>query len=151
MGNVIPKKYIGIKKGCLVCSKIFQIRAENQKVCSDKCRSIYWGRTSGLDIPSASVGSISEMMVCADMLRKGYHVFRTVSNASFCDVVAIKGNEIMFIEVRTGYITNAGKLSFPHMLHTKVAIPTHYAIYITKDSSIHFVPVSEEDKKKYSS
>lgn len=55
----------------------------------------------GLGISRGNVGAIAELMVCENLLRKGYEVFRAVSPNSKCDIVAIdKSGKCIQIEVK---------------------------------------------------
>ncbi len=59
------------------------------------------------EIDTCKNGTISELMVCADLLSKGYEVFRSVSPTASFDLVAHKRNKngthkLIRIEVTTG-------------------------------------------------
>lgn len=47
-------------------------------------------------------GTISELVVAADLMRKGYEVFRALCGQSSCDLIAMKGGEFQRVEVKTG-------------------------------------------------
>lgn len=47
------------------------------------------------------IGAASELIVCADLLRRGWDVFRSVSPTCYCDIIATKGPNTLEIEVRT--------------------------------------------------
>ncbi len=49
-----------------------------------------------------SVGASSELKVCADLLDRGYDVFRAVSPQCPCDLIAHKDGRLCRVEVRTG-------------------------------------------------
>lgn len=59
-------------------------------------------------ISTGTKGAIGELSVCADLLSKGYAVFRAVSPHCPCDLVVIKGTQTLRIEVRRG-IRSKGK------------------------------------------
>lgn len=48
----------------------------------------------------ASVGAVCELEVCADLLKRGWHVFRSVSYAAGADLVAVDDVDTILIEVR---------------------------------------------------
>ena len=73
-----------------------------------------------MNLPTGSVGAVSEMLAAADLLKNGYSVFRAISQACYCDLIAIKGNEEWHIEVRTGYRSLNGTLNFPKHIRGKV-------------------------------
>ena len=98
---------------CSVCKKTKKTNQIRQKLCDEKCRKEFYGRQGRLNIATSSVGAISEMAICIEMLKRGYSVFRTVSQSSFCDVIAVKKKEILMMEVRTGYKDLSGNITFP--------------------------------------
>lgn len=53
------------------------------------------------------IGTISELKACAWLLEQGYSVFRNVSHHGMIDIVALKADEILYLDVKTGH----GKLS----------------------------------------
>ena len=56
-------------------------------------------RIKGLS--ASTVGAISELAVCSDLLSKGYDVFRSVSPAAPCDLIAHKEGKLIRVEVKT--------------------------------------------------
>jgi len=63
-------------------------------------------------ISTGKTGAISELIVCADLLDKGYEVFRSISQSCSCDLIAMKNNEIIKIEVKTGRIKSDGNIGY---------------------------------------
>lgn len=47
-----------------------------------------------------TVGAICELQVCADMLRLGFDVFRSVSPHAKCDLIAMREGKFFRVEVR---------------------------------------------------
>jgi hypothetical protein len=66
-----------------------------------------------LNISSGSLGALSELVACADLMRRGYEVFRAVSPTASCDLIATHGPVSLRIEVRTGYRMTDGRLDYP--------------------------------------
>jgi hypothetical protein len=62
------------------------------------------------------VGASSELLVCADLLLKGFEVFRSVSTNCSCDIVALKNGKLLRVESKTvadkGKIPSADKAKF---------------------------------------
>lgn len=85
--------------------------------CCDNCaRSASKKRGSVSAYPglsTASVGALHELLVCADLLKRGFHVFRAVSPSCSCDLAILDGSRLLRIEVTTGYKSASGSLSFP--------------------------------------
>lgn len=60
------------------------------------------------DLNTCNVGALHEILVCADLLKQGYDVFRSVSSSSSCDIIAMKNKVIHRVEVTTGRYDNYG-------------------------------------------
>jgi hypothetical protein len=88
-------------------------------------------------LATATIGAIGELAVSIFLLKKGMAVFRAISPACKCDLVAIKGNSIYRIEVTTGQPTQRGT-SIPY--HD----PSNYDILAVTDGSenLRFYPDS---------
>lgn len=53
-------------------------------------------------LPTGTTGALNELLVCTDLLERGYHVFRSVSPSCPCDLVAYRPGQIpRRIEVKT--------------------------------------------------
>jgi len=79
---------------------------------------------------------MSELFVCAELLRLGFAVFRAVSPACFCDLIAIKDGRHIEVEVRTGYRSpSSGKISFPSKPDEKNDV---YAVYERNEARVYF-------------
>jgi hypothetical protein len=66
--------------------------------------------TGGIDVSevtpalsTGTTGAIAEMVVCVDLLRRGWAAFRAVSPSCPCDVIAMRDSQVHRIEVRTGH------------------------------------------------
>jgi len=57
-------------------------------------------------------GALSELRACADLLIKGFEVFRAVSPSCSCDLMIRNGNKYLTIEVRTAYTTHTGAVVY---------------------------------------
>lgn len=111
-------------KVCTVCSSSFETIWRQSKVCSEKCRKIHiarlYGRYADTSIQSGAVGAISELIVSAELMKKGYTVFRALSPDAFCDLLIHKDGKIKRVEVTTGYQTAKGTISHPKKLETMI-------------------------------
>jgi hypothetical protein len=107
-------------KPCLTCQTTFVPRNRNAKYCSIMCRPTdYAVKTKNTEptvypttLCSVTIGAIGELTVCADLMRKGFNVFRAVSPACYCDLIATHGPTTLVIEVRTG-THQRGRFIFP--------------------------------------
>lgn len=75
------------------------------KYCSNECRSAAWRGTSKFNkaLPTGVTGAVNELLVCADLLARGFPVFRAVSPSSPCDAVILVGTKPFRVEVTTGF------------------------------------------------
>jgi PD-(D/E)XK endonuclease len=106
------------KRICKNCTKSFRNKRLGAKFCSSKCRNIAWRNNNPLNqyqnkISRSSAGAIGELRVSADLLSKGYNVFRAVSPACPCDLIAMKDGAITRIEVKTAKYNKRGDLYYP--------------------------------------
>lgn len=53
---------------------------------------------------------MSELLVAADVICRGYEAYRATASQSSCDLVAIKGDTVLRIEVKTGQRSLDGEL-----------------------------------------
>ncbi len=59
----------------------------------------------------SDIGAAAELLVCSDLLRLGYHVFRSVSPTCPTDLVVIKNGIVLKVEVKSAKIgKTTGKL-----------------------------------------
>jgi hypothetical protein len=127
---------------CRNCQAGFTKKNYNQIFCSIKCERKYNApETSGLKrdfgLSSSSAGAMSELLACADLLKKGYSVFRSVSPASNFDAIAFKNDKMISIEIRTGYMSKSGKLIFTK---NQKDIAQHYAVVLHQKNEVVYIP-----------
>jgi hypothetical protein len=130
-------------KKCTECRKAFNASKPNTLVCSDKCRKERYLKVYGRgvlvnpDLSTVNVGAMSELLVSADLLRRGYDVFRALSQGCYCDLIAVKKNSTLHIEVRTGYTSSTtGKMVFPKKKRGTIDI---FAICDRNSLDIHYL------------
>ena len=91
------------------CAVEFQPKNNRQRFCDDECRlRAYKTQSSYKGLATNTVGAMQELRVAADLLAKGYEVFRAVSPACSTDLVIQKDGILLRIEVRTGYYLPKG-------------------------------------------
>lgn len=113
------------------------------KTCSKRCSreratAIHRQKNPPTGLPSATVGAIAELAVAADLLSRGYEVFRAMSPSCSCDLAINSGGILIRVEVRTGYITSTGRLGYPKPATDK-GRQDIYAVR-TKDGVITYIP-----------
>lgn len=93
------------------CSREFS-PYPGKKFCSRKCngqhnrRRVQEQHHQGTDC--SATGALCELVVAADLMQKGYEVFRPLSPSAPCDLVVIKDQRILRIEVRKGHDSSKG-------------------------------------------
>lgn len=107
---------------CVVCKKQIKTSCYWQVTCSVECRKKRIGTYQDTSIPSNTVGAISELIVSSDLMKKGFSVFKSLSPSCFCDVIAVKGDVTLKIEIRTGYKRANGTIFYPTKTHGKIDI-----------------------------
>jgi hypothetical protein len=101
----MPSRKAAIKR-CANCSTEFKRWRITGKFCSTKCQRTAYADRAGLwgsGLPSGTTGAIAELAVCADLLRRGYEVFRAVSQNCSCDLAILKDAKLLRVEVKTAY------------------------------------------------
>jgi hypothetical protein len=106
---------------CNLCNKLFKQKNKLQKYCSIQCSQKFWASQrlsafpESLNIPTATVGSVSEMQAAIFFMRNGWDVFRAMSASAFCDLFILKRNAVKkqyAVEVRTAYKNLNGSIAF---------------------------------------
>lgn len=103
---------------CAICGESFLTRFRG-KYCSDRCRAkvqrdLYRQNNPVKLSPSPSTtGIISEYQVIVDLLQKGYEVFHAASPATSCDLVILKDERLLRVEVKTALRSATGRFFKP--------------------------------------
>ena len=108
------------EKSCEACGSVYQTDSPIKMYCCQRCRYKAERKKEEEDslLPvyeyssTMAVGAVHELLVSVDLMRRGFYVFRALSPAGPCDLVAIAKDEMYRIEVTTGVRTLAGTLSF---------------------------------------
>jgi len=129
-----------VKKICVGCKKEYIARAKNQLVCYN-CKDNYKLSITN-NLPIGTVGAISEILVSADLLKKGYEVFRAISPSCSCDLAMLKDNKLLRVEVRTGRNSATGKLYYSSNMRADIM-----AVVIHKTNEIIYIPKIDEKNK----
>ena len=103
-------------RACVCCGKALGAKYPNRLYCSQACsHKALRGRllrvNPGHGIPRRSVGASAELVVAADLLNRGYQVFRSVSAHAECDLVILKDGRLLTVEVRTSQRKMSGEVS----------------------------------------
>ena len=97
---------------CGVCKKGF-VQTYKNKYCSEVCRKININSriTDHYNLSPGTIGALNELKVCADLMIKGYNVFRCVSPNSPHDLIISNDERILRVEVTTGTKHVSGNIS----------------------------------------
>ena len=80
----------------------------NKRFCDKLCQKTSYDKRIGLKTewkeraPTGTVGAAHELLVCVDLMRKGYEVFRAESPSTSCDIVILRNGSLLRVEARTG-------------------------------------------------
>lgn len=128
-----------MEKECKKCRKIFTPKHKAAQFCSKGCKMGYnytrYTKSETKGICSGTVGAIAELVVCADLMKKGFDVYRAVSPHAYADLIAIKDGRLYQFEVRTARYMDDGKIFFPttRLENKSVAVVTH------TDNKVHYL------------
>lgn len=132
-----------VAKNCAWCGKLFKpARAwTKQKFCTKRCRqekdrSAHITHAGSSRSRNASTGAASELFICADLLRKGYEVFRAQSPTCSCDLIAMRGTILYRVEVKSGHYRREGVIGPVATAHDRydilaVVMPDNIIMYKT--------------------
>ena len=63
-------------------------------------------------VNSATAGTISEVLAAADLLARGWHVYTSLVRHKGHDLIAVKGDRIVTVEVRSAHLNQSQKAVF---------------------------------------
>lgn len=87
------------------CGRVVPLKKEKRKAkyCSAKCARVHYQERAGfgrLGLSPGTAGAVGEMVVCVDLLRQGFEVFRAVSPSCSCDLIALRDKHSWRVEVK---------------------------------------------------
>jgi hypothetical protein len=130
-------------RNCVACGMIMKNILPHKKYCGKNCKYNFSTKKFGLkkfkksELNSTNVGAMHEMIVCVDLLKKGYNVFRSISPAASCDILILKDKHMLRIEVTTGNILSlTGKIYHPKKDESKFDV----LALVMHDGSIVYEP-----------
>lgn len=131
---------------CPTCKNEFITKSYNSVYCNPSCRpSIIRMEAqkarAKLGINAGNTGALSELLTAADLIKKGCHVFRSVSPAAPCDMIILKDGKLRRVEVTTGQRLANNELSSPAHDKEKYDI---LATVIIEEGFIKYEPELEE-------
>ena len=124
---------------CRNCGKEFSTTKSYQLFCTVQCRKDAYDDISyGLSLPRGAIGTIGELLVCSDLLKRGFEVFRSVNWHSSCDLLITKDGQILRMEVKTARRLSNGQVTFP-VSNVKKKLADHFALVVHEANGNHTV------------
>lgn len=141
-----------IFKHCKHCKKEItgEKRRRHAKFCSKECKDAYKKKHHKPYYPglsTATIGAMNELLVAADLMKRGFDVFRALSPSCSCDLAVVKDGTLLRIEVRTGWRNKDGKLFKHSKKHYKEKYDVK-AIFIKWEERIKYVPSLKKALKR---
>lgn len=104
-------------RSCQEChGEIPQWKRKQSKYCSGRC-----GKRAGLRVhrelnpptglPTPTAGALAELRVAADLMARRWHVFRALSPACPSDLVILRSDKVLRVQVRSAYRTKDGRFT----------------------------------------
>jgi hypothetical protein len=129
-----------LSRHCKGCKKYFLPKYSYQLYCTTECRDKqYVNFGSGLSLATGTVGAIAELGVSADLMRKGFEVYRALSPSSSCDLLVLKNGKVITIEVRSAFSNSNGIIHSP-MRNIKAEV---LAQFLHRENRIIYTPPLE--------
>ncbi len=108
-GNPIPETR---RSHARLCSYLCE-RARNKRMFEERNPlPAEWSKL----LSAGKAGAVQELLVAADLLKRGISVFRAVSPAEICDLMIIANGSFYRVEVTTGNLNRNG--TFCHAKNT---------------------------------
>lgn len=96
---------------------------------------------------TSAVGTVSELLVAADLVARGWHVYLPVIRQRGYDLIAYSGDNLLKIEARSGCRKASGVIWFNR--ESRDSKPTHYAVVITGEPVIYDPDIPESEGSKF--
>lgn len=102
------------EKTCENCHSPFFTVLDSKRFCSRECRPSS-RKSESESICNSTIGAARELLVCTDLLLRGFSVFRSISPSCSCDLIAMWQTSVVRVEVTSGHHSLSGKLYWaPH-------------------------------------
>ena len=131
---------------CVHCGARFAPRKRAHIYCNPRCRTLSENARRQVTnpnryahLPVGTVGALHELVVSADLMRLGFHVFRALSPACPCDLVVITGSgSLVRVEVKTSNRRPDGR-NVPNLTAIDQERADVYA-FVSQDGEILYFP-----------
>lgn len=92
-------------------------------------------------IKAANKGVAIEGLAAYLLMLEGWEVYEATGPNSPVDLIAYRGQEVRYIEVRLGQMNSTGKLEFNKALHSGLPHPTEILVLTLPDLKLHRVGI----------
>jgi hypothetical protein len=131
-------------RSCKQCGNQFVSKKIDKVYCNSRCRNIA-NRNSMkrklLPVSAGTRGAITELVVSTHFLSLNIPTFRALSPSCPCDLVIRWQEQLISVEVRTGYSNKSGSLAYP--TKTNNMTPDIYVVLNTTTDKIVFIAKTE--------
>lgn len=108
--------------GCAMCGEVISEKRARRRakycshICLRKSERERWAVLNEGRSPNrkGQTGATHKLMVCVDLMWKGYEVFRALSPDCPCDMIVMKDGEFLRVQVTTGYKNKSDAITYPH-------------------------------------
>lgn len=129
-------------KKCNLCGNLIPpevARYPHSRFCSRRCRMKYnYKPLLNPALDTSRVGSVNEMLVAADLLKRGCNVFKALCHIG-CDYAILFSGRLFLVEVTTGRKNINGEIKYPNKDHQR-----HDILAIVVDEEIFYKPSLED-------
>jgi hypothetical protein len=136
---------------CELCGNVTIAWSAKKRYCSSGCQRKAYSQSSRHSahvdtIPFGNRGAVGELSVCVDLLQRGFEVFRSVSAHASCDLIAIQGELVYRVEVRSAWMnTDSGRVYVNNRGAGRQDILAIYTAegvsYLNPDKTPHSLPL----------
>ena len=139
-------------KRCLECGRLISPSRSHYcriKYCSKQCKAKYYVKDIGnvkIVDDHTQMGRYSELLVCCDLIKKGWFIFLNTSPSSPFDIVAYKNKYLLKVEVKTGFINSAtGTLTYAQPRNKEYQA---LAVYVKNNDKVQYLDISGKEVRK---
>ena len=90
-----------------------------------------------MQLQSSTIGARHELLVCADLMHRGFAVFRGVSPDCPCDLVVLQNGRVRRVEVTTGSRLATGEIHHPKRAAGRWDV---LAVVVSGESTVTYMP-----------
>jgi hypothetical protein len=123
---------------------------KDRRFCSSECQaennkkriSKMTGAIRGGGKFTAIIGGACECRVMADLFDKGYRIYRSMVPYGQGDVIAVKNNKRIMIEIKKGWFNSKGMITSTGGNETNKQIGLEFDVLavVTPDLKVHYIP-----------